>query len=107
MKVQRAKSMDRRKVLARVKQAVDNGYSATRIGYLASGDPLFVRKLRDGHPFKTATLWRAYETICEFDQPRFSWVAQGRRKSNKTRKNAVLGAKPKPTPKRKTEDVTA
>jgi len=83
--------MDRRRVLARVKEAVNNGFSATRLGYLASGDPLFVKKLRDGHPFKPATLWRAYETICEFDRPRFAWVAQGRRKSNKTRKNAVLG----------------
>jgi hypothetical protein len=87
--------MDRRVVLARVKEAVNNGFSATRLGYLASGDPLFVRKLRDGHPFKITTLWRAYETICEFDKPRYAWVAQGRRKSNKTRKNAVLRQKPR------------
>ena len=87
--------MDRRKVLARVKAAVDNGFSATRLGYLASGDPLFVKKLRDGHPFKPSTLWRAYETIQEFDRPRFAWVAQGRRKTRKVRKNAVLGQKAK------------
>jgi len=89
--MKKSEPMDRRRVLARVKEAVNNGFSATRLGYLASGDPLFVKKLRDGHPFKPATLWRAYETICEFDRPRFAWVAQGRRKSNKTRKNAVLG----------------
>ena len=82
--------MDRRKVLARVKQAVANGYSATRLGYLACGDPLFVKKLRNGHPFQQATLWRAYETIQEFDQPRFAWVAQGRKKTRTPRKNAVL-----------------
>jgi hypothetical protein len=87
-------TMDRRKVLARVKEAVNNGYSATRIGYLACGDPLFVKKLRDGHPFKPATLWRAFETIEEFDRPRYAWVAQGRKKT-KVRKNAVLGRKPK------------
>jgi len=97
--------MDRRKVLARVKEAVNNGFSATRLGYLASGDPLFVKKLRNGHPFKPATLWRAYETICEFDRPRFSWVAQGRRKSNKTRKNAVLGHKPKRAPSKSADVV--
>jgi hypothetical protein len=74
--------MDRRKVLARVKEAMDNGFSATRIGYIASGDPLFVKKLKDGHNFQPATLWRAYEAIQEFDQPRFAWVAQGRRKPN-------------------------
>jgi hypothetical protein len=86
--------MDRRKVLARVKEAVANGYSPTRLGYLASGDPLFVKKLRNGHPFKPATLWRAYETICEFDKPRLAWLVQGRRKPPaKPRKNGVLTSK--------------
>jgi hypothetical protein len=83
--------IDRHIVLARVKLAVDNGFSASRLGYLACGDPLFVRKLRDGHPFKPSTLWRAYETIEEFDRPRFAWMAQGKRKRKRARKNAVLG----------------
>jgi len=78
--------MDRRKMLARVKQAEANGYSSTRLGYLCCGDPLFVTKLRNGHPFRPATLWRAYEAIQEFDQPRYAWVAQGRRKSPVRRK---------------------
>lgn len=72
--------MDRRKVLARIKLAIDNGYSATRIGYLASGDPLFVKKLRNGHPFRPATLWRAYETLGDFQRPRRAWLASGRKK---------------------------
>jgi hypothetical protein len=32
------------------------GISATRFGYLVSGDPGLVRKLRDGRDFKVATL---------------------------------------------------
>jgi len=87
--------MDRRKVLARVKEALANGYSQSRLGYLACGDPMFVTKLRRGHPFKPSTLWRAYETICEFDQPKFSWVAQGKRKSKAVRKSAILGIRGK------------
>ncbi len=73
--------MDRRILLARVKNAMENGFSATRLGYLISGDPLFVKKLKDGHAFRTATLWRAYDVIGEFDSPRRAWVAQGRRKT--------------------------
>jgi hypothetical protein len=72
--------MDRRKVLARITAAMENGFSATRIGYIASGDPLFVSKLKAGHAFRPSTLWRAFEAIEEFDRPRFAWMAQGRRK---------------------------
>jgi uncharacterized protein (UPF0297 family) len=77
--------MDRRILLARVKEALDRGFSPTRLGYLASGDPLFVKKLKAGHPFKITTMWRAFDTINEFDKPRHAWVAQGRRKSPSAR----------------------
>jgi uncharacterized protein (UPF0297 family) len=77
--------MDRRVLLARVRIAMENGFSATRLGYLASGDPLFVKKLKDGHRFKVTTLWRAYDMIEEFDSRRHPWVAQGRRKTKTVR----------------------
>jgi len=72
--------MDRRTILARISEAMEHGFSATRISYIASGDPLFVSKLKSGHPFRPSTLARAYEAICEFDRPRFAWMAKGQRK---------------------------
>ena len=72
--------MNRRIMLARVRDAMANGFSATRLGYLAVGDPMFVPKLKAGHPFRISTLWRAYDTINEFDVPRRAWVARGQRK---------------------------
>ena len=70
--------IDRRIMLARVREAMDRGFSATRLGYLAAGDPMFVPKLKNGHPFKTATLWRAYDMLEQFDQPRHAWEVHGR-----------------------------
>jgi uncharacterized protein (UPF0297 family) len=56
-------SVSRRKVLSRVNKAISRGYSATRVGYFAVGDPLFVPKLLDGHNFRPSTLRRALLTL--------------------------------------------
>ena len=55
--------MNRKSVLARVRAAEANGMSASRIGYLTVGDPSFVPKLRNGHPFRVSTLLRAYAAL--------------------------------------------